>query len=428
MSTIYSARLLLPISRPPIENGGLLVDKGRIIGIGESARMIAACPGAHLVDFGDAVLLPPMANAHTHLELTLYPRWDERAKQAPPADSFVGWVERLITVRRGRPMDDFAPSVAAGVIACLNSGTASVGDVLSYFPARSAYAAAPLRGRIFYEALGREPAKCRWMLDSLGKLVEEGSAGWLSPAVSPHSPYSLSEEFLQQVCSFARRNAVPIMMHLAESREEVEFLKTSSGPIAEQLFPFVGWRGMLPPPTGIAPVEALQRAGGLHGSSLLVHGVQLSDAEIAAVATSGASVVLCPRSNERLGVGRAPLKALRKAGVNLAFGTDSLASVDSLSLWDEIAFARRFFGEDADPAFLLEAATRGGARALGVDGEIGSFAPGYGVHFQVVRVPGDSSPAQILDYLCSGVPDRAIRLFLDGEEISGDTWEPVFAE
>ena len=96
---------------------------------------------------------------------------------------------------------------------------------------------------------------------------------------------------------FARRHAVPTMIHLAESREEVEFLESSSGPIAEQLFPFVGWRGMLPPPARQTPVQALQRAGGLHDSSLLVHGVQLTDAEIEAVAKSGASVVLCPRSN-----------------------------------------------------------------------------------------------------------------------------------
>ncbi|PLY04462.1 MAG: metal-dependent hydrolase [Desulfuromonas sp.] len=423
MATLYTSRLLLPINRAPIENGALLVDKGRILGVGSSERMMAGCPDAHVIDFGDAALLPPMVNAHTHLELTRFPGWAERAGMSGPPASFVDWIQRLISVKRGRPTDEFAPSIAAGISACLASGTAAIGDVLSYFPARSAYATAPLRGRIFYEALGREPAKCRWMLEAIDQMVEEGGAGWLSPAISPHSPYSLSDTFLQQSCNLARRQGLQIMIHLAESAEEVTFLKDSSGPIAEQLFPFVDWRGMLPPPANITPLEYLEHAGGLTASTVLVHGVQLTDAEIARIAEVGCSLVLCPRSNARLEVGKAPLQKLRDAGINLAFGTDSMASADSLSMWDEIAFAREGFGEAADPHFLLEAATRGGARALGIDGELGTFAPGYGIHFQVVRLPELDGIAPILDHLTSGVADEAVRLFLDGEEVHADSWD-----
>ncbi len=428
MATLYVARQVLPISRPSLENGAILVDKGRIIAVGPAGRLTESCPEAHVVDFGNAALLPPMVNAHTHLELTRFPSWAERAGMAGPPASFVDWIQRLITVKRSRPTEEFAPSLAAGVSACLDSGTAAVGDILSYFPARSAYGSAPLRGKVFYEALGREPAKCRWMLEAIGQMVEEGGAGWLSPAVSPHSPYSLSEEYLQQVCGFARRHGLPMMIHLAESPEEVTFLQDSSGPIAEQLYPFVGWRGMVPPAAGVSPLEALKRAGGLHATTLLVHGVQLTDAEIDAVAEVGNSVVLCPRSNARLDVGTAPFAKLRAANINLAFGTDSMASVDSLSVWDEIAFARTAYGSAADPAFLIDAATRGGAKALNIHGEIGALAPGYGVHFQIVRLPEETTEGEVLEYLCSGVPNSSIRLFLDGEEISGDTWDPALAE
>jgi cytosine/adenosine deaminase-related metal-dependent hydrolase len=265
------------------------------------------------------------------------------------------------------------------------------------------------------------------MLEAIDQMVEEGFVGWLSPAVSPHSPYSLSEEFLQQVCSLAQSHGLPMMVHLAESREELEFLQDSKGPIAEQLYPFVGWRGMMPPPAGVTPLEALKRAGGLTPRTLLVHGVQLDSKDLETIAKAGSSVVLCPRSNARLDVGQAPLKKMREAGVNLSLGTDSMASVDSLSIWDEIAFARSSFGEAADPTFLLDAATRGGARALGIDGDLGTFAPGCGVNFQVVSLPEEISNTDILDHLCSGISNDAVRLFLDGEEISGDSWEEAVA-
>lgn len=428
MATLFCARQVLPINRPAIDQGALLVDKGRIVGVGSRSQMMSGCPDAHVVDFGHAVLLPPMVNAHTHLELTLFPQWAERVGMGGPPMSFVDWVQRLITVKRGRPADEFAPSVAAGISACLASGTAAVGEVLSYFPARSAYGNAPLRGRIFYEALGRETSKCRWMLEAIGQIVEEGGAGWLSPAVSPHAPYSLAEDFLQQVCSLARKQGLPLMIHLAESREEVEFLNDSRGPIADSLYPFVGWSSMVPPAAGLSPLQVLEKAGGLLPSTILVHGVQLNSQEISKIAAARSHLVLCPRSNARLDVGTAPLAKLREAGVSLALGTDSLASVDSLSMWDEIAFARTAYSGDADPQFLLEAATRGGARVLGVDGEIGTFAPGYGVHFQVVSLPEQTPEGDIPEFLTSGVPDDSIRLFLDGEEVHADSWDYLVAE
>ncbi len=124
------------------------------------------------------------------------------------------------------------------------------------------------------------------------------------------------------------------------------------------------------------PVEYLQQQGGLFPENLLVHGVQLREKEIALLAAEKMSLALCPRSNARLKVGRAPASELLKAGVNLCLGTDSLASCDSLSIWDEMAFAHRWFEGQLDAPSLFRMATLAGAQALGLDHCSGSLEKG----------------------------------------------------
>jgi aminodeoxyfutalosine deaminase len=139
---------------------------------------------------------------------------------------------------------------------------------------------------------------------------------------------------------------------------------------------------------------------------------------VALIAASGAAVVLCPRSNARLGVGHAPAGLYHRAGVPLALGTDSLASNDSLSLWDELGAAARAYAGQLSPAELLAIATLGGARALGLQGEMGALTPGWGCHFQVVE--GRGAPpdiTQLAEYLCREGHRAALRsLVLSGSE------------
>ena len=136
-------------------------------------------------------------------------------------------------------------------------------------------------------------------------------------------------------------------------------------------------------------------------STLLVHGVQVAEADVERIAASGAAVVLCPRSNVRLGVGLPPVELYRRHNVPLALGTDSLASCDSLSVWDEIAFVRERFVAILSPAEILDIATRGGARALGLEGEMGELAPGRGAHFQVIAPKGLPAASELEEFLCS---------------------------
>lgn len=415
-STLYRARYLLPIAAGPIEDGALLTAGDRIVAVDRFSALHRAA--AEVVDLGEAIVLPPLVNAHTHLELTHFPRWQEEAGESGRPDSFVDWILQVIRVKRQVATGRFLPSLQEGIRLSLAAGTGAVGDVLSYFPARTAYADAPLQGRLYFETLGRDPLRNREMLRSIAGLLDVGAVGALETGISPHSPYTLAAEYLEEIFAFARRRRLPLATHLAESADEVTFLRDSAGPLAQALYPHVGWGDMIPPPARRSPVSYLAERGGLVTGNLLVHGVQVTPAEVDRLAGSGATVVLCPRSNARLGVGRAPVELYLAQGVPLALGTDSLASCDSLSLWDEIAFARRWFGECLTPRQLLTMATGNGAAALGLGGKMGALAAGRGAHFQILRPPALPSLSDLEEFLCSpGRTPEVEALYLDGRDV-----------
>jgi aminodeoxyfutalosine deaminase len=418
VATLFLSRYLVPVTSAPVEDGALLVNEGRIIGVGTRKELVAASSGAAVVDFGDAVLLPPLVNAHTHLELTHFPLWAKESIPAKDPTGFVDWILHVIRIKHGVNVDCYEPSLAAGIAASLAAGTGAVGDIISYFPARKAYLNTPLRGHLYLETLGREPAMGRKALARIGDLLDEKRAGRLNLGIAPHSPYSVSEEYLEHIFTFARRRKVPTTLHLAESREESSFVYDSTGPMKDQLYPFIGWESMVPTPSRLSPVAFVENCGGLVPSCLLAHGVQVDQTDADRLARSGATLVCCPRSNARLGVGKAPVELYRKTGVPLALGTDSLASSDSLSVWDEMAFAHNWFQEQLSPAELLTMATINGARALGVAADQGELKPGLGCNFQVLTPAVLPHFKELETFLCSpGRSAEVSSLFLDAWDV-----------
>jgi cytosine/adenosine deaminase-related metal-dependent hydrolase len=412
---IFRARYLLPIVGPCIENGALRVRDGRIVDVGAAGSIIGQGEAGNVVDFGDAVILPPMANAHTHLELTHVPYWDAFAGEREYA-SFTDWLFRLIGVLRGVPQEEFNYSLSDGIRRLIRCGTGAVGDIVSRIFTRQCYDNCPLRGRLFLEALGTDAELNRQTLDILREILVDNAPGAMAYGLAPHSIYSLTLEFLQQLSRLALQLGLSQSIHVAESPEETTLVRDGGGPFAERLYPQVGWGGRIPPPRGLSPVGLLTQHDILRPGDLLVHGVQVSSHDIDTIAGRGVYVVLCPRSNHRIGIGKAPVAGYRAAGVPLVLGTDSMASCDSLSLWDEVAFARQCFGDDLDPDTLLGMATYQGARALGLAGEMGALAPGYGAHFQVLQPPHLPRAEQLGDFLCSsGRTDDVKALYLDGK-------------
>jgi aminodeoxyfutalosine deaminase len=413
---LFRARYLLPIATAPLENGALLVERGRIIAVGAYTELRHAA--AELIDFGDALILPPLVNAHTHLELTHFPVWAAAQGVDTGPAPFIDWLQRLIRVKRRVDPESLLPSLRDGIELSLSAGTGAVGDILSNYTARQGYQGSALRGRLFLETIGLDPLRIRQLLLEIGTITAEGRCGHLDLGISPHSPYTLTGQLLEEIFTFADRHHLPAAIHLAESPAEVSFLRESRGELAEVFYPFLGWQGQLPSPARLSPTAYLARCHGLDASNLLVHGVQVAAADAALIAESGATVVLCPRSNAHLQVGRAPVELYRTAGVPLALGTDSLSSSDSLSIWDEMAFARQCFEGQISCRQLLEAATINGAAALGLDREMGVLAAGWGAHFQVLRPETLPSGGQLEEFLCTpGRTAEVAALFLDGRDV-----------
>ncbi len=419
MATIYRARHLLYGDAPPLDGGALLEQNGLIAALGSLDELKKSEPTAKIVDFDQAVLLPAFVNAHTHLELSLYPAWAKEAGASSAPGSFVDWMLRLIKVKRSLLSSEaMADAIRHGLQRCLEAGTAAVGDILSWHAGLNIYADSPLRGQIFLESLGQDPARTQQLYRQLVTTLQRPQSGNFRFAVSPHSPYTIHAEYMSQLFELCRQQQLKSSVHIAESRAEVDFLARAEGELVERLYPAVNWQKYSPKARKLSPVTYLEQLGGLFADQLLVHGVQLTAEEMQTIAKAGAHLVLCPRSNDWLQVGTAPVAELKRAGVKLALGTDSLASNQSLSLWDELSFAANAYDDVLDAAELFALATTGGASALGLQGQLGELTPGLRCSFQIVRRKEPLTDKKLLETLITeGAGQKVAALVLDGVSV-----------
>ena len=392
------ARWLLPIDRPVIENGWIRVDEGRIVEVGYGR------PPDDAADLGDVALLPGLVNAHTHLELS----W--LRGRIPPSGSMTEWINALLPLRAAGPSGGEAErdrAMRAAIDEMRSTGTVLVGDVSNSLASASLLADSDLGGVIFYELLGfnvvldaQRIVRDAWRrVDDLPRLSE-----WDFSVVA-HAPYSVSPALFKEIGMRSRE--APLSVHLAESAEEIEFLETAGGAF-KRLLDRLGVYSLEWQPPRTDPAEYLHRMGYLQPGALIVHAVHLKNDALSRLRDANAVVVTCPRSNEWVGGGIPRIAQFYAAGVRVAIGTDSLASVDSLNLFDELA-AMRKLAPDVTAASFLDSATRAGAKALGRFKDYGTLSVGKRARFVVVDVPARTRDVE--EYLVSGVPASAVRRF-----------------
>ena len=411
---LLAATYLLPVNQPAIRDGALLIDGTCIQAVGPRVVLTQRHAGVECRDLGEAILLPGLVNVHTHLELSAL------GGQVPPGHSFVDWVIRLLDRRSSLSLETFTGAVEEGIDELIRSGTTCVGEVTSTGVSFAALRKSGLRGVVYREVIGLNDSRAEGIAEMpfahLGAMREEVQGSPLEVGISPHAVYSVSPRLFHLCRQLQQRLGLKATIHAAESCAELEYLQSGVGEIRTRLLPATGWGDVPPPVLGATPVEYLHSLEWLDPKCLLVHAVHLTEADLDIVAQSGAAVAHCPRSNAYLGVGRAPLKAFRDRQIPVGLGTDSLASNQSLSLWDEIRFAHQTHSGLLSPAEWVGMATAGGAQALGLGNDIGTLEPGK--QADVTAVALDDPGADPYEYLLREAgPEKVLLTVVGGQTL-----------
>ena len=399
---ILRAAWVAPISEPPIAQGEVLIEGDRII----TVRPATNEADHNVEDFGDAILLPGLVNVHTHLDYTIMRGLLEDL-------DFFPWIREITARAATLTPADWLASATWGAAEAVAGGVTAIGDCTFSGAAFAAARDFGLSGNIYQEVFGIDELRpVEEIVAELDARVEQMTAQCagtqLNAGISPHAPYTVRPALFRALAAYADAGNLPVCIHAAESQAEAELLRSGTGPFAE-MYSRRGIQWQAPASSTVAYLDSL---GILNARTLLVHGVQVSASDRAIICRRGVAWAHCPKSNAKLGVGIAPLGILREpqgaidilpepmSGGRIGLGSDSVASNNTMDMFEEMRFAvllqraarHRIAAFGAREA--VEMATIGGARALGMESEIGTLQPGKRADLCVVRL-GDlhSTPA-----------------------------------
>jgi cytosine/adenosine deaminase-related metal-dependent hydrolase len=359
---------------------------GRIAAVGPRAA-IEPPEGAEVVELGEAALLPGLVNVHAHPELSLF-------RGALEDLRFRDWILRLVGTKRAALRDeDFDLAARWSLVECLRAGITTVAATESSAASLGALKEAGMRGLVYREVFGPDPAVADESMADLraavGRLRGEETE-LVRIGISPHAPYTVSDDLFAAAGRYACDEGLPIAIHACESVTERDLVTRGEGDFA----PGLRARGIATPVRGKSTVELLERLGVLDARPLLIHCVLLDYDDVVRLVDHGCAVAHCPVANAKLGHGAAPLGELREAGVRVGLGTDSVGSNNRMDLLEEARFAsllhraRLASFDFLSPADLLRLVTIDGARALGLEARVGTLEPGKDADLCAVSLAG----------------------------------------
>ena len=386
---ILAAEHVLPISSEPIRNGAVVIEGDGIVAVGRFDDVSRAFPDAILEDFGEAAILPGFVNCHSHLEITAM-----RGLLDSVEHDFRAWLLKLNQTRSELlTSEDIETAAIAGAVEGARAGVTCFGDIGRQGSAGlRALKEVGLRGVLYQETeFSPDNATAADDFEQLHEkfleLSEQGT-GLVEVGLSPHSPYTVSRRLFEKIAEFAVGSGAKITIHAAESADEDELVRNGRGFFID-LYKKFGLKWEVP---GCSPVGFLSESGILEARPLLAHCVTVSGSDIELIADSGSSIAHCPKSNAKFGHGYAPFEKFWQAGIPVGLGSDSVASNNSCDLLEEARFAalsarnspaRAGFVSARD---VLESATLGGAKALGLDDRIGTLENGKDADIAVISL------------------------------------------
>jgi cytosine/adenosine deaminase-related metal-dependent hydrolase len=386
---ILRARIVLPVSQPPVENGAVAISENKIRAVGPWADL-KSDSDENVFDLGEVVLLPGLVNAHCHLDYT------DMAGQLSPPKTFTDWIPLIMGAKSAWTYSDYARSWVNGAKMLLRTGTTTVGDIEAMpdlLP--EVWEAAPLRVVSFLEMTGiRLQPGAREILRATVEKMDSLSHGICRASLSPHAPYSTSLELLKLTSEFARKRNLRVATHIAESPDEFEMFASARG----KMFDWLARSQRDNSDCGLgSPVQHAGRAGLLGENLLAIHVNVLARGDAALLRKTRTHVVHCPRSHEYFKHPPFQRERLASAGVNIALGTDSLATTrkagkqkPELNMFAEMR-ALAVAGKKISPAEILKMATVNGARALGMAGQAGELSKNAFADLIVIPFAGKSS-------------------------------------
>ena len=409
---LLCAQYILPITSEPIQRGAVLVRDGFIRDIGTTDMLKLRYPDEEVVDFGLAALMPGLVDLHTHLENSVM-------RGVVHDVPYTTWIMSIMEKSAKLDVGDWYDSAILGGLEALSSGITTVADITATGAACTATQKLGMRSAIYREVGAMDKRRVDFAMrhaeNDIMHWREEVDSSRVTIGIAPAAMYTCHPSVYGRVSEFARRENVPVAMHVAGNREEYKFIKYGSSPFS--VHTMENKRGFVevPPwlPTGTTPVRYALNWGAFESDNVLaIHCVHVNDKDIQKLKEYDVAVAVCPRCNAQLGMGVAPINEFIRSDLRLGLGTDSPAATDSTDLFTEMRIGMLVqravnVGEFLDSATMLEMATIGGARALKLDDKIGSLD--IGKYADIIAVDLSSSyqtpttdPVSAVVNTCSG--------------------------
>jgi aminodeoxyfutalosine deaminase len=368
---IIRARTVVTMDGPPIENGAVAVSGNRIVDVG-SFDDIKRRNANDILDLGEQVLLPGLINAHCHFDYTCL-----RGKISPQK-SFTDWVRAINAAKSELSPEDYVASINAGFAEAKRFGTTTIAN-LTAFPELIPQLQPLIRTCWFAELIDiRAPERANELVDAAIESLDRARWPVAMGGLAPHALFTASKDLFRRCEEIPQNDNILLTTHLAESHEEMEMFRDASG----LLYEFIKAIGRPMDDCGNeTPLGLFVGAPGERALSqwIVSHLNELteSDFELLERSNSKFHVVHCPRSHNYFGHSPFAFERLRSFGFNVCLGTDSLASNETLSLFDDMrAFQKNF--PKVSPREILEMATVNPARALRYENALGKIRPGFG--------------------------------------------------
>lgn len=392
MKMLLTADWLAPMTSPLMREGAVIIEGGVVIDAGPEQFLRQRHPDAIIEALGEALVLPGLINAHTHLELSdLVP--------LPYPGSFVQWLEAMIARNASATPKRISQATQIGIEQCLRFGVTTVADISrNYAITRPLLGQSPLNAVSFAEitAMGKQRGELEERLHAAISVKGNVRIG-----LEPHAPYSIEIDGYRRCVETALAMGMPLTTHLAESKDETEFLADLGGPF-RRLWDKLPWFDEAIPRFEGGPIRLAKATGLLDYPTLLAHVNYCDDQELDLLAAGKASIIYCPRTHRYFGHPPHRWREMIQRGILVALATDSCASSPNLNLMDDLRLLHEIAPE-MRPQKLFELVTINAARAIG-DMGIGSIEADERADLVVFRTTSSDPLREVLE--SSALPER----------------------